>query len=77
LKPPAPVRAALQQTCINYRQSPLSGGTTGDVDGGAQLPLMETSEGENFEPLKSLDWQIQIYGVAGGDLRHSLPSPES
>jgi 2-polyprenyl-6-methoxyphenol hydroxylase-like FAD-dependent oxidoreductase len=59
----------VSQTRINYRQSPLSEGSTGDVEGGDRLPWMGTSDGGNFEPLKSLDWQIHIYGNASTDLR--------
>jgi 2-polyprenyl-6-methoxyphenol hydroxylase-like FAD-dependent oxidoreductase len=60
----------VSQTRINYRQSPLSEGSTGVVDGGDRLPWMEASDGGNFEPLKSLDWQVHIYGNASSDLRH-------
>jgi hypothetical protein len=48
-------------------RSPLGEGS--DIDGGDRLPWMESSDGGNFEPLKSLDWQIHIYGLASSDLR--------
>jgi 2-polyprenyl-6-methoxyphenol hydroxylase-like FAD-dependent oxidoreductase len=70
----SPVRRAqfrlVSQTRISYRQSPLSEGSTGDIDGGDRLPWIESgSDGGNFEPLKSLDWQIHIYGNASSELR--------
>ena len=55
----------VSQTRINYRGSPLSEGTVGRVHGGDRLAWVETADGGNFDPLKSLDWQIHIYGQAG------------
>ena len=61
----------VSQTRINYRHSPLSEGTTGDVDGGDRLPWVEGPDAGNFAPLKSLDWQIHVYGKAGQTLRQA------
>jgi 2-polyprenyl-6-methoxyphenol hydroxylase-like FAD-dependent oxidoreductase len=61
----------ISQTRINYRHSPLSEGSAGDVHGGDRLPWVDASEGENFAPLKSLDWQIHVYGQAGQALRRA------
>ena len=60
----------VSQTRINYRGSPLSEGSAGHVHGGDRLPWVEAADGGNFEPLKSLDWQIHVYGRAGQGLRH-------
>jgi 2-polyprenyl-6-methoxyphenol hydroxylase-like FAD-dependent oxidoreductase len=61
----------VSQTRINYRNSPLSEGIAGNVHGGDRLPWVDVSEGGNFAPLKSLDWQIHIYGQAGDALRRA------
>lgn len=63
----APVRRWLfrtvSQTGVNYRHSPLSAGTAGDIRGGDRLPWVETTPGpDNFAPLTSLTWQVHVYG---------------
>lgn len=57
----------VSQTRIAYRTSPLNDGTTHGADAGDRLPWVEGSD--NFEPLKSLDWQIHVYGTATSQLR--------
>jgi len=57
----------LSQTRINYRESPLSQGSAGEVSAGERLPWVESLD--NFEPLASLDWQVHVYGTAGEPLR--------
>jgi 2-polyprenyl-6-methoxyphenol hydroxylase-like FAD-dependent oxidoreductase len=42
----------ISQTRVNYRNSPLS------ENGGERLAWA----GENFSPLRSLDWQVHVYG---------------
>ena len=64
---PAPVRRwlfrVLSQTGVNYRDSPLSVGSAGQVQAGDRLPWLETNTGEdNFIPLTSLAWQVHVYG---------------
>jgi len=58
----------VSQTRINYRRSPLSEGSAGDLRGGDRLPWVETAGDGNFAPLKSFDWQLHIYGTANKDL---------
>ena len=58
----------LSQIHINYRNSPLSKGKAGKVYGGMRLPWIETASGDNFVPLRSVDWQIHIYGKAQPEL---------
>ena len=63
----APVRRFLFRTVsqigVNYRDSPLSEGAAGAVQGGDRLPWVETGPGEdNFAPLTSLAWQVHVYG---------------
>lgn len=62
----------VSQTRINYRSSPLSEGTTGRVSGGDRLPWVDAPDGGNFEPLKSLDWQVHVYGRARPGLRQAI-----
>lgn len=57
------------QTGINYRESRLSLGRAGGVQGGDRLPwivLDEPASGyeDNHAPLAALDWQVHVYGEA-------------
>jgi hypothetical protein len=61
----------VSQTRINYRQSPLSEGDAGALHGGDRLPWVNTDHEGNFAPLKSLTWQIHVYGKATEDLRQA------
>lgn len=58
----------ISQTGVNYRRSALSVGHLGDVQGGDRMPWVppESSDpkDDNFAPLKSLDWQVHVYGKA-------------
>jgi 2-polyprenyl-6-methoxyphenol hydroxylase-like FAD-dependent oxidoreductase len=63
----------VSQTAVNYRRSLLSQGGVGKLHGGDRLPWVKTSSGglddNNFAPLRSLDWQVHIYGNAGPEIR--------
>ncbi|MGH7838612.1 MAG: FAD-dependent monooxygenase, partial [Candidatus Binataceae bacterium] len=62
----------VSQTALNYRGSALSEGRLGKLRGGDRLPWVKTSSGNrdgNFAPLRSLDWQVHIYGNAGPEIR--------
>jgi FAD binding domain len=66
----APARRFLfrtvSQTGIEYRQSPLSEGVAGPVQGGDRLPWVVTGPNEdNFAPLESIAWQVHVYGEPG------------
>jgi 2-polyprenyl-6-methoxyphenol hydroxylase-like FAD-dependent oxidoreductase len=50
------------QIRISYPQSILSEGAAGGVASGDRLPWVQSAD--NFAPLKSLDWQLHIYGHA-------------
>jgi 2-polyprenyl-6-methoxyphenol hydroxylase-like FAD-dependent oxidoreductase len=57
----------ISQTAINYRHSSLSEGATGNLRAGDRLPwvapeLASGKDPDNFAPLKSLDWQVHVYG---------------
>jgi 2-polyprenyl-6-methoxyphenol hydroxylase-like FAD-dependent oxidoreductase len=52
----------LSQTQLHYRHSELSQGAAGQVQGGDRLPWLVRPDGDNFTPLRSLDWQVHVYG---------------
>jgi 2-polyprenyl-6-methoxyphenol hydroxylase-like FAD-dependent oxidoreductase len=55
----------VSQTSIQYRPSALSEGRVGFVHGGDRLPWVPPERGmaaDNFAPLRSLDWQVHVYG---------------
>ncbi|MGW7976878.1 monooxygenase [Staphylococcus xylosus] len=54
----------VSQIRINYHESNLSDGTCRKIKGGDRLPWVHTDKFDNFAPLKSLDWQIHVYGEA-------------
>jgi len=55
----------LSQAGVHYPASALSEGRAGHVHGGDRLPWVPTATGDNFAPLRSLDWQVQVFGRAG------------
>ncbi|AZB42423.1 monooxygenase [Bacillus sp. FJAT-42376] len=59
----------LSQTRIHYRGSKISDGKAGSIHGGDRLPWIKTDRGDNYEPLKSMKWQIHVYGKASRNLR--------
>jgi hypothetical protein len=52
----------VSQTRIHYAESPLSEGRAGEVHGGDRLPWVRTGSEDNFAPLRSLNWQMHVYG---------------
>ena len=57
----------VSQTAITYRGSQLSEGHAGRVQGGDRLPWVPVDSGrdsDNFAPLRSLEWQVHVYGEA-------------
>ena len=64
----------ISQIGISYRDSPLSEGGAGSVQGGDRLPWVETRRQEdNFAPLASLAWQVHVYGEARPGWRTRAP----
>lgn len=59
----------VSQIRVNYHGSALSAGAAGDVHGGDRLPWVPGEGGDNFEPLRSCDWQAHVYGDTGPALR--------
>jgi 2-polyprenyl-6-methoxyphenol hydroxylase-like FAD-dependent oxidoreductase len=59
----------VSQMVVNYRRGPLSEGAAGDVWGGDRLPWVKLAGGgDNYAPLKSLDWQVHVYGEQSPEL---------
>jgi hypothetical protein len=58
----------ISKTRIHYPDSPLSQGVAGDVHRGDRLPWTGTHAQNNFEPLRSLDWQAHVYGEVDKDV---------
>jgi 2-polyprenyl-6-methoxyphenol hydroxylase-like FAD-dependent oxidoreductase len=59
----------VSQITINYRHSALSEGQAGRVHGGDRLPWIVIGEDDNYQPLKSMTWQVHVYGTASAQLR--------
>lgn len=58
----------VSQIQISYHDSDLSRGASGDVKGGDRLPWIRRGEVNNYRALKSLDWQIHVYGQVNSDV---------
>ncbi|WP_434122255.1 hypothetical protein [Salinicoccus roseus] len=48
----------------------MSTGRSGGIRGGDPLPWLPIEEGDNFEPLTSVDWQLHVYGRPAKNIRH-------
>ena len=74
----------VSQVNVNYRGSSLSRGRVGSIHAGDRLPWVKTDpdgtspercgglpwrQHDNFAPLKSLDWQLHVYGEAAPEVR--------
>ena len=64
----------VSQTAINYRGSGLSEGRAGRICGGDRLPWVRTNDVDNFAPLRSLTWQVHVYGDAAAALHTTCAS---
>lgn len=54
----------VSQTRVNYRGSPLSAGSVGEIHAGDRMPWVRVGSSDNFEPLKAMSWQVHVYGEA-------------
>ncbi|OTG83676.1 FAD-dependent monooxygenase [Acinetobacter sp. ANC 4648] len=59
----------ISQLDIHYRHSPLSQKNLGKLQGGDRLPWIEYEQGNNFESLKKMLWQVHVYGTAQPQLQ--------
>lgn len=58
----------ISQARIHYPDSPLSQGKAGHVHGGDRLPWLGPGAEDNFAPLRSMDWQVHVYGELRGEM---------
>ncbi len=59
----------VSQTTLNHRDSPLSSGKAGGVQGGDRLPWVPAPGADNYQPLAEIGWQLHVYGAADNELR--------
>ncbi len=64
----------VSQTKLHYRQSALSRGEAGHVQGGDRLPwvlqgVSHTGEADNFAPLACICWQVHCYGHPSAEVQ--------
>ncbi len=62
----------VSQIGVNYQDSQLSHGQAGRVHGGDRLPWVKAGGAvheDNFAALRSLKWQVHVYGSATAELR--------
>ncbi|MCG1010725.1 FAD-dependent monooxygenase [Salinicoccus sp. ID82-1] len=59
----------LSQTKLSYHDSLLSSGRIGAMTAGDRLPWVQTHDGDNYEPLKSADWQMHVYGKPNSKIK--------
>lgn len=58
----------VSQIQIAYPDSPLSAGLAGSVEGGDRLPWISGEGQDNFAPLRTMDWQLHVYGKVEPEL---------
>jgi 2-polyprenyl-6-methoxyphenol hydroxylase-like FAD-dependent oxidoreductase len=54
---------AISQISISYRNSALSAGKVGAIQGGDRLPWAKLPGSDNFDTLATTDWQLHVYGT--------------
>ncbi len=59
----------ISQITLNYRGKGLDQGHAGPVHGGDRLPWVKLGEGDNYQALKRIGWQIHVYGAAEASLQ--------
>lgn len=57
------------QTMLSYHGSPQSAGKAGRVKGGDRLPWVSVRGVHNYASLRTIGWQMHVYGVAHPELR--------
>jgi 2-polyprenyl-6-methoxyphenol hydroxylase-like FAD-dependent oxidoreductase len=58
----------VSQITLNYRGTPLSVGSAGQVHGGDRLPWVPSEGADNFASLSAMIWQVHVYGAARPEL---------
>lgn len=65
-----PLVEGVSQVRVHYRASRLSAGRAGRIRGGDRLPWVPSTTGtDNYRPLRSLDWQLHVYGTPAAEVR--------
>ena len=65
----------VSQTATTYRGSLLSEGSVEKIRGGDRLPWVQLSDGhDNYESLKSLAWQVHVYGTPRRGVKETCAS---
>ncbi|KAE8356864.1 FAD binding domain-containing protein [Aspergillus coremiiformis] len=59
----------VSQIMLHYRESVLSAGSAGVVQGGDRVPWAPVDELDNFESLKKITWQVHVYGDIKDELK--------
>jgi hypothetical protein len=54
----------VSQITLNYRGKGLDQGHAGPVHGGDRLPWVKLGDGDNYQALKRIGWQVHVYGAA-------------
>jgi 2-polyprenyl-6-methoxyphenol hydroxylase-like FAD-dependent oxidoreductase len=62
----------LSQLALRYPESPISEGSAGRVRGGDRLPWTGQGGPDNYAPLRSLGWQVHVYGDPSIHLREQV-----
>jgi len=60
----------VSQIQVRYEDSALSGGHADHLRGGDRLPWLSDGMQDNFIALRSMDWQLHIYGEPAPELLH-------
>ena len=62
--------SAVSQIAIAYGDSPISAGKAGGIRGGDRLPWAPAPAADNFESLRSIGWQLHVYGTSSDELKN-------
>ncbi|MET0254462.1 MAG: FAD-dependent oxidoreductase [Luteibacter sp.] len=52
----------VSQTTLTYREGPLGGTRAGEVHAGDRLPWVRSDDGDNYHALRTIGWQVHVYG---------------
>ncbi|MGH8230537.1 MAG: FAD-dependent monooxygenase, partial [Steroidobacteraceae bacterium] len=58
----------VSQLTLSYRDSAISEGRAGSIRGGDRLPWVRTPNGDNFDALAAIGWQLHVYGALQPEL---------
>jgi 2-polyprenyl-6-methoxyphenol hydroxylase-like FAD-dependent oxidoreductase len=64
----------VSQIGLTYRGAPFNEGVAGGVHGGDRLPWVRAGGGDNFDPLRAIAWQANVFGRASPELNDACMS---